>query len=156
MLDTYTEANRVITRGLAAWTAVERVFGSWTGGTLVGSGASVTYGSMWRHVRRATMSYRYVGMDLATARACAAEMAEKYTRTTRAFVWSPTAGSMGDWTENDGGSVLMAKISVVRAGDGGAYDVVIDVDETDEKWQKDRAAVSWALEEARDYDGGNG
>lgn len=151
MLDTYTAANRVIMNGLAVWKTVERVLGSWTGTTVVASGASVTYGSMWKHVRRASMSYRYVGMDLTTATACAAAMTAKYTRKTRAYVWNPTDGEMGDWTENDGGSVLMAKVSVVRAGDGGAYDVEVDVDETDEKWQKKRAAVSWALEDARDY-----
>lgn len=156
MLDTYTDANRVITKGLAVWKTHERVFGTWTGTTVVASAASVTYGFMWKHVRRATMSYRYVGMDETTAKACAAAMTAKYTRTTRAYVWNPTGGEMGDWTENDGGSVLMAKVSVVRAGDGGPYDVEIDVDETDEKWQKKRAAVSWTLEDARDYDGGNG
>lgn len=155
-LNYYDERNRVIDRGLAVCKDRQRVLGSWTGNTLVASGASTTYGSMWRSTRTATMGYRYVGMDLTTAKACAAAMATYWTRSTKIYYWSSTAGEMGDWLYKSGGDVLMASVAVIKAGDGPMYDVEIDVRERDEKWGKTDAAVSWTTEDAREYDGGEG
>lgn len=156
LLNYYDERNRVIDKGLAVCKNRQRVLGSWTGNTLVASAASVTYGHMWRSTRTATMGYRYVGMDLTTAKACAAAMAAYWTRSTTVSTWDSVAGDMGDWLTVSGGSVLMASISVVRAGEGPMYDVEIEVRERDEKWGKANTAVSWALEDKREYDGGEG
>ncbi len=156
LLNYYDARNRVIDRGLAVCKDSQRVLGSWTGETVVASGASTTYGSMWRKTRTATMSYRYVGMDLTTAKACAAAMATYWTRKTKYYVWNSMAGEMGDWLPQDGVSALMASIAVVKAGDGPMYDVEIEVRERDEKWYKTDYACSWATEDARTYDGGEG
>lgn len=152
-LDYYDSRNRVIDRGLAVYTEEQRVLGSWTGNTVVASAASVTYGSMWRARRKATLAYRYVGMDKATAQACAAAMAAKYTRSTRCSTWNSTGGEMGDWEEVSGGSVLMASVTVSHDGDSAFYTVEVDVEERDEQWHKRSGLAGWATENARDYDG---
>lgn len=156
LLETYGASNRVIDKGLAITKDRQRVLGSWTGTTVVASGASVTYGSMWRSTRTATMTYRYVGMTQDAANACASDMAEYWTRSTTVSTWDGTAGDMGDWLTVNGGYVLMASISVVKSGDGKMYEVEIEVNERDEKWSKSNTAASWALEDAREYDGGEG
>lgn len=156
LLNYYDERNRVIDKGLAVCKDCQRVLGSWTGNTLVASGASTTYGSMWRSTRTATMGYRYVGMDLTTAKACASAMATYWTRSTKIDVWSSTAGEMGDWNTVSGGSALMASIAVVKSGEGPMFDVEIDVREHDEKWSKTNSSAAWTTEDAREYDGGEG
>lgn len=155
-LTSYGAANRVIDRGLAVCKDCQCVLGSWTGNTVVASGASTTYSSMWRSVRTATMAYRYVGMDLATATECATAMRTYWTRSTRTSIWKPTEGEMGDWVRSDSYSSLMADVTVVKAGDGPMFDVEISVHERDEQWAKTSASVSWTTEDAREYDGGEG
>ncbi len=155
LLNYYDERNRVVERGLAVVKERQLVFGKWVGEALVG-GSTTTYDRMWRSTRTATMSYRYVGMDLATAKACAAAMEAYWTRSTTVSVWSSTAGEMGDWNSVSGGSVLMAEVAVVKSGEGPMFEVEVRVSERDEKWRKTSADVSWATEDAREYDGGEG
>ena len=155
MLNYYDERNRVIGRGLAVVKERQLVFGRWVGEALVG-GSTTTYDRMWRSTRTATMSYRYVGMDLGTAEACAAAMATYWTRSMDYDVWSPTFGEMGDFVTLDGHPTLMAEVAVVKSGEGPMFDVEIEVRERDEKWRKTSEAVSWATEDAREYDGGEG
>ena len=127
------------------------VFGNWTGTSVVASAASVTYGSMWQYQRFCSYSYQYVGMDYDTAVSCANTLASFLTRSTTMYIWSSTAGTMGDWIARSGGSQLMSKISVVHA-DGKMWTVTVDVNELDTIMSKTQTTPSWTAEDNRQYD----
>ena len=85
-------------------------------------------GYNWKITRRRTKEYKYVGMDAATAKACAAAKRAQYLRTF--FTWTFTNGK---WVRNTGTDSQykqsVANISTQRQG-GNMWNVRIQVDET--------------------------
>jgi len=82
----------------------------------------------WKITRRRTKEYKYVGMDMATAKACAAAKRAQYLRTF--YTWTFTNGK---WTRNAGTEGMyrqsVANIKPQRLT-GSMWNVVIQVDET--------------------------
>lgn len=95
----------------------------------------------------------YVGMDLATAQACAAAMVAKYTRSYTMSEWNTSGSSAGTFTDVSGGSVCMADISVQQEV-GCMYSVVVNVREDDVKLRTTSTTPSslFTTEDNRDYD----
>lgn len=91
----------------------------------------------------------YVGMDLATANACAAAMIAKYTRPFYVSSWTDS----GNWEVVPGGSMPMAEVTVQQRA-GCMYDVMVNVREDDTRMSKtaDSPASLFTIENARDYD----
>lgn len=147
----YDKRNRVVYQGKNVTYTKEFVFGNWVGESVVASAAKVYYGHMWKFTRRCTKHYAYVGMERTTALSCYDYLVGFYRRTGTFMTWSSTAGNMGDWESFTYDGQIMAKIRRIRRSQN-LYDVDIVVDEYDEKWNKDGSAVSWALEDSRDYD----
>lgn len=81
--------------------------------------------------RRAVKKYRYVGMDLTTAKACAAAKRTKYTRYVKGWRWDPE--QTPSWIPQNM-SQCQADIAIVHV-DGAMWNVEINVDETDDVWR---------------------
>ena len=159
LITSYSEDNRVIDSGLTVTYSRELVSGTWVGESLVASAASNTYYFMWEYHRRATKSYRYVGMTDAAKDECLADMIELYTRNVRASFWNSTTSDghgLGSWSEDSAGQIVVADISPVHNEDG-SWDVVVNVREDDVRMRKTWNVVSpstlFATEQQRGYDG---
>lgn len=135
---TYGDANKVTSRGLAVRYSVQPSK----------HGYEVT--------RYATKSYAFVGMDRATAKACASAKRSQYTREySRVETKSGTSGS------------TVAEVTVVECPcdiaetrmNGGMWQVQVDVNETDTKpaaeIPPDPASI-FAAANGRNYDEGDG
>lgn len=114
LLTTYTDENKVIDSGLTISYSKSKVFGSWTATSMTASTASVTYNEAWEYRRFARGTFRYVGMDYDTARACAAAMVTKYTRSTIISKWDPTGQDMynAEFVDVNGGNIAMADVAI--------------------------------------------
>lgn len=155
-LTTYGAENRVIDSGLVVTKDWQFVFGTWTGKTVVESGEVTTYTSMRRYRRRATASYRYVGMTRAAAETCLKAMEALYrtsstARQKYAYIWNSTAGTMGDWQTYRTDGIDCARCELVY--DGIYYSVVVTIDEEDFIWSKTAITPDWTFADSRSYDG---
>lgn len=150
LLTEWSDDNRVITDGLIVSYESELVFGTWTQMSLVGGAVVKVYDKAWRMTRKATKSYKYTGMDYATAQKCAESMVSKYTRPFRQSRWDALEG---DFINGNGGSRCMAQVAV-RYAQGNMYEVTVDVREVDALTSINEAGKSiFGDEDKRDYDG---
>ena len=154
LLTTYSAANRIVDTALQVNYSRRLVFGSWT---YLSLNVSTTYNQAWEYTRTAAKTFRYVGMDKATAEDCAADLRALFTRSTKTTVWN---GSTGAFDTGDAGSILMADV-VCQHEDGGMWSVTVSVNEQDTR-QSLLSNLSpsslFATENARRYDldeGGN-
>ena len=152
LLTSYGEANRVIDQDLVKTYSRQRVYQDYT--YVYGIAELITIHSVWEYHRRATKSYRYVGMDRDTANACAAAMVTKYTRATKISDWNATGEHAGTFSDIDGGAISMAEVAVVHVA-GCMYEVHVTVNEDDVRLRVDvvnDVASLFATENNRDYD----
>ena len=148
LLTTYSAANRVVDTALQVNYSRRIVFGSWT---YVSLNVTTTYNQAWEYTRTAVKTFRYVGMDRATAEDCAADLRALFTRSTKTTVWN---GSTGAFDTGDAGDILMADV-VCQHEDGGMWSVTVSVNEQDTR-QSLLSNLSpsslFAMEDARAYD----
>lgn len=152
LLTSYGAANRVIDQDLGITYSRQRVFQDYT--YVYGIAELITIHSVWEYHRRATKSYRYVGMDRDTANACAAAMVTKYTRATKISDWNATGEHAGTFSDIDGGAIPMAEVAVVHVA-GCMYEVHVTVNEDDVRLRVEIVAnpeTLYTTENARDYD----
>ena len=152
LLTSWGAANRVIDQDLVKTYSRQRVYQDYT--YVYGVAQLITIHSVWEYHRRATKSYRYVGMDRDTANACAAAMATKYTRATKVSDWNGSGELAGTFSEIDGGTIPMAEVAVVHVA-GCMYEVHITVNEDDMRLRVEIVAnpeTLFSTENARDYD----
>lgn len=86
LLQTYGAANRVVTNDKTVSYSMKHISGQWS--YMPFPWQEITYNRMWEYHRYCMKTYSYVGMDLATANACAAAMIAKYTRLFYVSVWT--------------------------------------------------------------------
>lgn len=150
LLTSYGSSNRVITNDKTVSYSMKRVNGKWE--YVKSALLTITYDWMWEFHRYCQKTYSYVGMDLATANACAEAMIAKYTR---AFYISSWNGDTGQFEVVYGGSVPMAEVAVQQRA-GCMYDVVINVREDDARLDKEipRGGIPslFTAENNRNYD----
>ena len=152
LLTSWGAANRVIDQDLGITYSRQRVYQDYT--YVYGVAELITIHSVWEYHRRATKSYRYVGMDRDTANACAAAMVTKYTRTTKVSDWNGSGEHAGTFSDIDGGAIPMAEIAVVHVA-GCMYEVHVTVNEDDVRLSVAIVAnpeTLYSTENARDYD----
>ena len=152
LLTSWGAANRVIDQDLVKTYSRQRVYQDYT--YVYGVAQLITIHSVWEYHRRATKSYRYVGMDRDTANACAEAMVTKYTRTTKVSDWNATGEHAGTFSDIDGGAIPMAEVAVVHVA-GCMYEVHITVNEDDVRLSVAIVAnpeTLYSTENARDYD----
>ena len=109
LLNTYSSANRVVYNDKVVTYSKQRIYGQWSYVTL---NMTTTYYWVWEYHRYCTKSYMYVGMDKATADACAQAMVQKYTRSIKISEWQDGGGSAGTFQDVDGGTICMADICI--------------------------------------------
>lgn len=152
LLSNWSATNREISEGKVVTYSISPVFGSWS---YVSGNIITTITRAWEYHRYCSMSYAYVGMTYETALACAAAVVKNYTRQTR---YSEFSEDEGTWTIKNGGSILMASVSV-RLDGGTAYRVDVQVREDDSLTMKnnvsDVVAALFAAENARTYEEGD-
>ena len=152
LLTSWGAANRVIDQDLVKTYSRQRVYQDYT--YVYGVAQLITIHSVWEYHRRATKSYRYVGMDRDTANACAAAMVTKYTRATKISDWNATGEHAGTFSDIDGGTIQMAEVVVVHVA-GCMYEVLVTVNEDDAKLRTNvvsDVASLFSVENSRDYD----
>ena len=152
LLTSWGAANRVIDQDLVKTYSRQLVYQDYT--YVYGIAELITIHSVWEYHRRATKSYRYVGMDRDTANACAAAMVAKYTRATKISDWNATGEHAGTFSDVDGGDIPMAEVAVVHVA-GCMYEVHVTVNEDDTKTRTNIVAnleTLFATENSRDYD----
>ena len=148
LLNTASDANRVIDTDMHVTYARRAIYGTWTKVTL---NVTTTYTKAWEYSRVATKSYRYVGLTEAAAKQIAADYADYYTRATKVSEWD---SEDGEFKHVDGGSVPMATV-VPQHEDGSMWSVVIFVDEQDTRISlspNESFTALFATENARTYD----
>ena len=156
LLQTYGAGNRVIINDKSVTYSQARVTGTWESEEDA-FGNKTTYSWMWQFHRYCQKSYKYVGMDLPTANACAAAMISKYSRTFYVSTWNPAMATKGNFEVVIGGIMPMADVAVQQVN-GCMYEVIINVREDDSRLTKaapetDIASL-FANENERDYDTG--
>lgn len=87
LLQTYGSANRVVTNDKVVTYSMRLISGNWTY-TIAPYPQIFTINSAYEYHRYCTKTYSYVGMDKATANACAKAMITKYTRTFSISEWN--------------------------------------------------------------------
>lgn len=152
LLTTYTDVNCVVDTALQVNYTRRIVFGQWVKSTITSSSASTTYTQAWEYARAAVKTYRYVGLDEATARECASAMRALYTRTSKTSVWN---GTTGEFDTIVSGDILMADV-VAQHDDGDAWFVTVSVHEQDTRMNllsNINPESLFGSERSRDYDG---
>ena len=86
LLQTYNSDNRVVTNDKVVTYSMRLISGTWT--YLTAINVEVTLHSAYEYHRYCTKTYSYVGMDKATANACAQAMITKYTRSFSISEWN--------------------------------------------------------------------
>ena len=124
LLTSYGANNRVVDSGLVVTYSKRLISGNWgyTSGNMSGY-----YNYMIELHRYARKSYRYVGMTYDAAISCRNAMITYYTRTVYQSEWNGNSAN-GSWNVVNGGTQVMADISVQHSDDN-AWDVVINVNE---------------------------
>ena len=151
LLTTYGAHNRVEEQSLNVRYSKIRISGMWSWESISLSG-SYTY--MWECHRYATKSFRYVGMNKATANACAAELKTALTRSIRVSLWNGDVNG-GSWSRENGGTNLMSDVTVNHVA-GNMYEVQVNVNEDDVMLAKiddnPDPSAQFSAEDARQYD----
>lgn len=131
LLTTYSDANKVEESTLSIGYTRCKIYGSWSSTSL---SATTTHTQAWEYTRRASQSYRYVGMTKSAAETCAAAMVTKYTRSTMVSEWDTTEGSatFGQFKAVAGGDIPMADVTTQHNG-GGMWSVVVNLHEEDSR-----------------------
>lgn len=148
----YGPANRVIDTALTVTYTRNRITGSW--GWSNGLNGGGTFTAMQEYHRRASKSYRYVGMTDAAKDECVAAMIALFTVDIYSTFWQ----SNGTWSpEYNFGKDLIADISPQHNEDG-SWDVVVNVSEDAVRWSLPNYAYPnpkalFYHERQRDYDG---
>ena len=153
LLTTATGRNRDVDTALIVTYAVRRIRGAWTVTRL---SVSTTYDTAFLYSRAARKSYRYRGLTEGAAARLAQALADYYTRSVKVSEFDTTEGSatFGDFHDVNGGNVPMADVAAV-AEQGGAWAVVVNVNEYDERIRLSGGLTPSTLftsENARDYD----
>lgn len=148
LLNIYGEDNKVVLNGKVVTYSRSRIYGQWNYTGMPGQ--ITTYDWVWEYHRYCEKSYMYVGMDKATAEACARAMVTKFTRTFKVSDWDAATGSFQD---NDGGQVCMAEVAVQQR-EGHMYDVLVYVREDDGRLRLNSVTPEtlFTAENNRDYD----
>ncbi len=155
LLTTATSNNRVVDTAFGVTYARRRIYGTWTKVVL---NVTTTYTSAWEYVRRAEKSYRYVGLDKATADTVAAALRSYYTRATKVSEFDTETGSQtyGQFKHVSAGAVPMADV-VAQHEDGAMWSVVVNVHEEDARTSLsalESFASLFSAENQREYDDG--
>lgn len=131
LLTTYTDANKVEDTTLQIVYTRRKIYGSWSSSSL---SVTTTHTQAWEYTRRASQSYRYVGMTKSAAEACAAALVALYTRATKVSEWDTTEGSLtyGQFKHVAGGDVPMADVTPQHDG-GEMWSVVVNLHEEDSR-----------------------
>lgn len=153
LLNTATEDNRVVDTALRVVYSRRKIFGAWT---YVSLNVTVTITEAWEYLRTATKTYRYVGLDEATANAAVAALQTLYTRSTKVSQFDTAQGSptYGNFKAVAAGDVPMADI-VAQHEAGGMWTVAVAVNELDSRISlspSESFAALFAVENRRDYD----
>lgn len=148
------DSNLVVDTDLVVSYSTRRITGRWS--WVEEGSVTITRSEAWEGTRHAVKSFRYVGMTRDEAQDCAKAAKELFTRDTLCSVFDTGSGSTtyGTWTEEDGGSQLMAEIAI-QHDEGGMYSVCISVNEVDTRMDFLKSAVGKAAfwhEDAREYD----
>ena len=143
LMTTWGAENRVIEQGLTITYSMSKV-----------SGRTIWWTKVYEYHRYAQAYYKYVGMDFATATACAQSMIEKYTRPYTTAKWDENSYAYSNQTS---GTRCMAGISIQKT-QGHMYEVSVSVNEDDSKmsYSPTSADTLFRTENQRDYDGLNG
>ena len=127
LLSSYNNDNKIVTQGKTISYSQSYVRGDWS--YYLTPSQMQHYDYAWCYTRNCQMSLKYVGMDYATAKQCAADMISTYTRQFKISDWDDATGT---FSEVVGGNIPMAQCAVIqRAGD--MYDVVVNVSEQDSR-----------------------
>lgn len=153
LLNTVTEDNRAIDTALRVVYSRRKIYGAWT---YVSLNVTVTITEAWEYLRTATKSYRYVGLDEATANAAVAALQTLYTRSTKVSQFDTAEGSptYGNFKAVAAGDVPMADV-VAQHEEGDMWSVVISVNEADARISlsaSESFASLFSSENQRDYD----
>lgn len=151
LLSTATAANRVTERALTVTYSKPRISGAWS---WADANVVNTRTQAYEYHRYASCSYRYVGLDFASALDCADDIRAAYTRAFKASEWHGSGEHAGTFQPLDMGTRLQGSVEVVRDR-GHLYDVVVQIDEDDVRLSLDpneSFAVLFADENARRYD----
>lgn len=153
---TASSENRVVTTALSTTYARRKIYGQWS---YVDLNITTTYTSAWEYVRRATKTYKYVGLDETTANSTAAALRTYYTRTTKTseFDTDSSSQTFGQFHAIDAGAVPMADV-VCQHEDGAMWSVVVSVNEEDTRISlspSESVSALFILENARGYDTGS-
>jgi hypothetical protein len=148
LLQSYSAANMLVDTGLAVRYYQSMVKTARANATADNSITAYLDGKMqlvdWRVTRRATKSYKFVGMTEAAAKACADIKKRQYTRVT--------------YTDGTPAVECVADIDVVRTDESDSWEVDINVNETDSKLTSVCVGDPATLFETcadRDYDEGD-
>lgn len=150
LINSYGNNNKVVINGKTVSYSQGRISGKWT---WVHSALWVdTFSWMWEYHRYCQMTYSYVGMDLASANACAQALIQQYTRTFYVSVWNE---ERGEFDVQLGGSMPMAEVAVQQRA-GCMYDVVVSIREDDTRLVRVPPRTGpqelFTAENARSYD----
>lgn len=131
--------------------AVRRITGNWKFTQGVGIEGTVT--RAWAYSRYATGSLRYIGLTRSAANTLAATLRSTYTRSCKISIFDDvTIGLSEHFTDIDGGDIPMASVEVRSAG-GDAYDVILQLNEQDERIRENRVSATslFSAENNRTY-----
>ncbi|MBR4522813.1 MAG: hypothetical protein IKO64_01060 [Kiritimatiellae bacterium] len=131
--------------------AVRRIAGNWKYAQGVGIEATLT--RAWSYSRYCTGSLRYIGLTRSAANTLAATLRSRYTRSCKISVFDgDTIGLTEHFSDIDGGDVSMASVEV-RAAGGDAYDVILQLNEQDEKTRENHVSATslFSTENNRTY-----
>lgn len=152
LLNYYDSRNRVVDTGLTVQYDKRKIYGDWT--HTVGAGQDHYY-EAWEMTRTARKTYKYVGMDEDTAKACVAAMTTLYTRTQKDSIWDYNPLNPAEFAEpSTGSSIVMAEIAIQHQA-GHMWSVSVSVNEIDSRTRRQAPATVaslFAAENARDYD----
>lgn len=151
LLTSWSSLNRVISQDKTVRYSRRKVYGEWS--YLSAVSVITTLDHAYEYHRICTKQYRYVGMDRATAGACAAAMISKYTRSTKESQWNGSGVAAGTFTDESAGVIPMADVAIIHE-EGCMYSVQVSVNEDDTKMRVGALTPSslFADEDGRDYD----
>mgnify|MGYP004641513129 CR=1 FL=1 len=136
----HSDANVVVEEALTVTYSQSVIQGSWGYTSANVSGYYTTMREIHRYARK---SFRYVGMTYAAAKVCRAAMVAKFARDVKTSYWN--ADTMGGaWSEDTGGTVPMADVSLVH-DEGDAWSVHVRVSEDDVRFRKVTEAYAYAV-----------
>lgn len=153
LLSNWSETNREISEGKVVTYSKARIYGQWS---YTNVNVTTTLYRAWEYHRYCQMSYAYVGLTYSAALACAKAVIANYTRATKTSEWSDSGSTQGTFVAIDGGTQLMASVSV-RLDGGDAYRVEVQVREDDSRLSTASVSPSslFSTENNRTYETGD-